>query len=437
MTFDWLKRWMPRGLQGRAALILLLPVVTLQLVISISFVQRHYEGVTQQMTRSVLIDLRYVAETVDAAPDRAAAAAAAARLGGPLELETRFAPPPVAGDSVRRWDLSGRQVVATLREGLDRVQAVETLGRQVTVWIGTDHGPLSLGFGRRRVSASNPHQLIVLIVVLGALMSTVSYLFLRNQLRPITRLAAAAAAYGKGRIVPYKAGGASEVRAAGMAFVDMRNRIERQSQARRMMLSGISHDLRTPLTRLRLGLSMLPEEEAAPLVGDVDEMRRLLDAFLDFARGDAGDEVERVDPAALVARVVEDARRTGQAVKLLPVQGPSEPMPLRPTALRRALENLIGNALRYGHRCEVTLIVSRRSLRLLVEDDGPGIPEARREEAMRPFTRLDPARNQDRGTGVGLGLAIVADIAHAHGGALHLGDSGRLGGLRAELVLAR
>lgn len=222
-----------------------------------------------------------------------------------------------------------------------------------------------------------------------------------------------------------------------MAFLDMRNRIERQTQARRLMLSGISHDLRTPLTRLRLGLTMLPDEEAALLVGDVDEMRRLLDAFLDFARGDASEEVETVDPAQLVTRIIEDAQRTGQAVILRPVQGESRPMPLRPTALRRALENLIGNALRYGSRCEVSLLVTPRGLRLLVEDDGPGIPEDRREEAMRPFTRLDPARNQDLGTGVGLGLAIVADIAHGHGGALHLGDSERLGGLRAELVLAR
>ncbi|WP_282025845.1 ATP-binding protein [Limimaricola cinnabarinus] len=437
MAFDWLKRWMPRGLQGRAALILLLPVVTLQLVISISFVQRHFEGVTQQMTRSVLIDLRFLSQAVDAAPDRAAAEARAQTLGQPLELEARFAP-PVPADAVRFFDLSGRAVIETLRAGLEAPLAVEVAeGRRVTAWIDTAHGPLAVTFDRRRVSASNPHQLIVLIVVLGALLTLVAYLFLRNQLRPVTRLAAVASAYGKGRILPYKAAGASEVRAAGMAFLDMRNRIERQTQARRLMLSGISHDLRTPLTRLRLGLTMLPEEEAAPLVGDVDEMRRLLDAFLDFARGDAAEAMETVDPADLVARVVEDAQRAGQAVRLRPVQGRSEPMPLRPTALRRALENLINNALRYGTRCEVALVVGPRSLRLSVEDDGPGIPEERREEAMRPFSRLDPARNQDRGTGVGLGLAIVADIAHGHGGALHLHDSEGLGGLRAELVLAR
>ncbi|GAD56800.1 ATP-binding protein [Limimaricola cinnabarinus] len=437
MVFDWLKRWMPRGLQGRAALILLLPVVTLQLVISISFVQRHFEGVTRQMTRSVLIDLRYLSESVDAAPDRAAAATVARQLGRPLELETRFAAPPAEGDAVRVIDLSGQAVIATLRAGLDGTLAVRIgSSRRVTVWIDTAHGPLEVRFDRRRVSASNPHQLIVLIVVLGALLTLVAYLFLRNQLRPVTRLAAVAAPTARARRA-LQAGAAAEVRAAGMAFLDMRNRIERQTQARRLMLSGISHDLRTPLTRLRLGLTMLPDEEAALLVGDVDEMRRLLDAFLDFARGDASEEVETVDPAQLVTRIIEDAQRTGQAVILRPVQGESRPMPLRPTALRRALENLIGNALRYGSRCEVSLLVTPRGLRLLVEDDGPGIPEDRREEAMRPFTRLDPARNQDLGTGVGLGLAIVADIAHGHGGALHLGDSERLGGLRAELVLAR
>ncbi len=440
MIFEWFKRMAPRGLYGRAALILLLPVVTLQLVISVSFIQRHFEGVTRQMTRSVMLELRYLetevsgAETVDAARREAAA------VGAPLDLGTRL---PAADlpprDLVKFFDLSGRAVIATLRDGLGGLLAVDMTRRsQVAVWVDTRHGPLEISFDRRRVSASNPHQLLVLIIVLGALLTLVSYLFLRNQLRPITRLASAASAYGRGRVVPYRPSGAAEVRAAGGAFLDMRNRIERQSQARVLMLSGISHDLRTPLTRLRLGLSMLAdEEEAQPLIGDVDEMRRLLDAFLDFARGDAADAVEDVDPAALLARVVEDAQRAGQAVVLLPIEGSCGPVPLRPVALRRALENLIGNALRYGNRAEVALQIGPRNLRITVEDDGPGIPADLRDEAQRPFTRLDPARNQDRGSGVGLGLAIVADIARTHGGTLRLSDGAKLGGLHAELVLAR
>jgi two-component system osmolarity sensor histidine kinase EnvZ len=218
------------------------------------------------------------------------------------------------------------------------------------------------------------------------------------------------------------------VRAAGTAFLDMRHRIERQTQARTAMLAGISHDLRTPLTRLRLGLSLLDEEDARDLVRDVDDMSRMIDAFLAFARGDAGDAGETVPLAPLVRGVVEDFRRSGQPVEMAPPQGEDPgPLPLHPTAIRRALENLISNALVYGGHALVTLAVGDRIIRLSVEDDGPGIPPERREEALRPFTRLDAARNQDS-PGVGLGLAIVADIARTHGGSLRLGESKTLGG---------
>lgn len=173
------------------------------------------------------------------------------------------------------------------------------------------------------------------------------------------------------------------------------------------------------------------------MMRDVDDMQRLLDDFLAFVRGDATEEAaEPSDPVALVTAVVEDARRAGQAVVLHSVEGRGEAM-LRAGAVRRALENLIGNATRYGTRAEVSVAILERALRISVEDDGPGIPKHRREEAMRPFTRLDDARNQDRGTGTGLGLAIAADIARSHGGTLRLGDSARLGGLKAEIVLAR
>jgi len=441
MIFRWLKQFMPRSLYGRAALILVLPVVVLQLVISVGFIQRHFEDVTRQMTRSVLVELTYLAETVAGAGSDAQAQARA--LGDPLALRTTIPAPSVpTQDVVRFYDLSGRVVIETLREGLPMLgPVVMTDNKLVTLWLQMPQGMLQVEFDRARVSASNPHQLLVLIIVLGALMTLIAYVFMRNQLRPIKRMAAAAAEFGKGRIVPYHPTGATEVRAAGAAFLDMRNRIERQTQARTMMLSGVSHDLRTPLTRLRLGLSLLDEAEAAPLRRDVDDMQRLLDAFLDFARGDAGDALEQVDPLALVTQVVEDARRAGQAAHLttgpLAPAGPPPTVMLRPMAVRRALENLIGNALRYGSKAEVGLVVSDRMIRISVEDDGPGIPADQREEAMRPFARLDPARNQDRGTGVGLGLAIVSDIARAHGGVLRLGESTRLGGLRADLVLAR
>jgi len=430
---------MPRGLYGRAALILIFPVLTLQLLVSVVFIQRHFDGVTRSMTSAVNIELRYLRDTVNAAADLAAAKQVAVTAGTALEMVLELpAPQPPPDDRTRLADLTGSVVIETLRAGVvgTRVVSLKDRGR-VRVWVTTDYGLLALNFNRGRVSASNPHQLLVIMVVMGALMTTISYFFLRNQLRPIKRMAAVAADYGKGRIKPFTPTGALEVRAAGMAFLDMRNRIERQSQSRTMMLSGVSHDLRTPLTRLRLGLSMLDSEDAAPLLRDVDDMQDLLDAFLDFARNDALDGLGLCAPRDILQSVLDDAVRSGHVVTAGHVVGPDEQVSLRPTAVRRALDNLVGNALRYGTCAVISLHVSDRTVRFTVEDDGPGIPATSREAAVSPFVRLDPARNQDKGTGVGLGLSIVADIARTHGGLLRLGDSSSLGGLKAELVLAR
>ncbi|MCX7299883.1 MAG: ATP-binding protein [Rhodobacterales bacterium] len=440
MFFQWLKRYLPRSLYGRAALILLVPILTLQIVISVSFVQRYYEDVTRQMTRSVILELEYLLQIADAAPDAVTAFRQAAAVGTPLGLTiTLPAPETRADDSRDFYDLSGRAMIKTLHDSIPAIGPVDlSTPREVTLRIATSQGDMQVSFDRTRVSASNPHQLLVMIAVLGLLLMLIAYIFLRNQLRPIRQLALAATEYGKGRIQPYRPSGAAEVRTAGAAFLDMRNRIERQAQTRTLMLSGISHDLRTPLTRMRLGLSLIDDPEAEPLRRDLDDMQHMLDAFLDFIRADASDALEPTDTVALVEQVVSDARRAGQAATLLAVEGNNPgPVPLRPLAIRRALDNLIGNALRYGGQADLTLSFSERTIRISVEDDGPGIPPDQREEALKPFSRLDPARNQDLGSGVGLGLAIVADIARAHGGVLRLGDSAALGGLRADLVLAR
>jgi two-component system osmolarity sensor histidine kinase EnvZ len=342
-------------------------------------------------------------------------------------------------------DLTGIVVISTLRANLERVEAVDlTADPGVSLRLATDKGPMLVEFARARVSASNPHQLLVLMLAVGLFMTLIAFLFLRNQLRPIKRLARAAEEFGKGRVVPYRVSGATEVRSAGSAFLHMRARIERHIEQRTLMLSGVSHDLRTPLTRLRLGLSMLPrdretEDEIAAMERDVDEMNKLVDAFLDFAReGALAGDPETLDPCAFVADVVADAQRAGQAVTLAecPGQGVAETT-FRPDALRRALENLIGNAVRYGKRAEVSVRLTTNELHICVEDDGPGIPPDQRAEALKPFARLDPARNQDRGQGVGLGLSIAADILRGHGGGLRLGQSEALGGLRAEMVLPR
>lgn len=438
MGFQWAKSYMPRSLYGRAALILLVPIVSLQLVVSVVFIQRHFEGVTQQMTRNIGLELRYLLHLVEAAPDPAEALRQVRQVGGPLAYAITLPDPPPAQDARRFYDFSGRAAMQTLRDELRGVRVFDLLqDRKVTVWIDTPHGVMSVGFDRRRVSASNPHQLLVLMVFTGALMTVIAFIFLRNQLRPIKRLALASEAFGKGRVTQYKPSGAIEVRAAGQAFLDMRARTLRQIEQRTMMLSGVSHDMRTPLTRLKLGLSMLEDgAELQAMQRDLGDMERLLDEFLAFARDDSLDDLETVDPLALVRDLAARFVAGGQEVSVVSVEGQGQAV-LRPMAVARALENLVGNAVRYGNRCELRVVVSEKAVRISVEDDGPGIPAERREEALKPFVRLDAARNQDLGSGVGLGLAIANDIARRHGGQLVLGESEALGGLKADLVLAR
>jgi two-component system, OmpR family, osmolarity sensor histidine kinase EnvZ len=434
-----LQRILPRGLYGRAALILILPIMIIQLVFATEFVQRFYEDVTGQMTQGVAIDLRFLmseieaSATIEEARDRVEPLAAA--------LQVVLAVPADATapteDRRARIDLSGDTIISTLHEQLPSLVAVDLTGenRLVQLTFDTRFGPVWAEVSRRRMSATNPHQLIVLMVFTSVLMTVIAYFFLRRQLRPITKLAEAAEEFGKGRAVTYRPRGAQEVRAAGRAFLDMRSRIERQIEQRTLMLSGVSHDLRTPLTRMRLALSLMSEDpEVTALQADVTQMERMVDEFLAFVRGDAMEGAEPTDMVSLVQGVVE---RMGDEVRLVGVEGMPEPVLVRPQAIVRALENLVSNAQRFGRRVEVRMIFLERSLRILVEDDGPGIPPERRDEALRPFTRLEEARDPNRGAGVGLGLSIASDTALNHGGALRLSESEALGGLKVELVIAR
>ena len=287
------------------------------------------------------------------------------------------------------------------------------------------------------MSAANPHQLLVNMVVFATLMTMIAYVYLRNQLRPITRLARAAEAFGKGRRVDYRPAGAVEVKAAGQAFVEMRDRIARQIEQRTLLLSGVSHDLRTPLTRMRLCLSMLePGEDVDALLSDVEDMERMIDAFLDFARGQSSEEPVVIDLKDMLEGCLDDERRAGHAVELA-APLPEVSLSLRPVAVQRAIAYLLSTAARYGRRVRLSCEAMERAVRIRVEDDGPGIRPEDRAAAMRPFMRLDAARNQNKGGSVGLGLAIAADTARRHGGTLRLGESPDLGGLSADLVLSR
>ncbi|PRY94968.1 two-component system osmolarity sensor histidine kinase EnvZ [Hasllibacter halocynthiae] len=431
-----LKRLTPRGLYGRAVLILLLPVVTVQLAVGAAFIQRYYADVTTQMTGNLARPLAAVVALVDEAPDLAAAREILAQAAPALGVEMRLPGPDVP--AFREWiDFSGRSVVTTLERFLPGLGDVYLAPGQrvVRAEVATVHGRLVVQVPRRLVTARNPHQLLVIMVFASVVLTAIAFLFLRNQVRPVQELARAATAFGRGQAVPYKPSGATEMRQAGQSFLDMRARIERAQQQRTIMLSGVGHDLRTPLTRMRLALEMSQDPEAPALLADVAEMETMTQAFLDFARADAGEGAETVEIGALAREVVEGARRAGRAVEEGEIDDVSATV--RPGAIRRALDNLVSNGARYGRRVMVTVRAGERSVVLQVEDDGPGIPEAEREAAMAPFVRLNHARPRDGGAGVGLGLAIARDAARAHGGTLRLGTSEALGGLRAEIVLPR
>jgi two-component system osmolarity sensor histidine kinase EnvZ len=427
MIFNWLKHYMPRSLYGRAAMILLLPVVVLQLVVTVVFMQRHFEGVTMQMSSTVAREVELVLSGVpETTLDVLGIRVADVSRDVLAELNTRL-----------WYDFSGVIITRNLNEILPQIKVIDLYNDDIVRLVADVDGQAKeIIFDRSRISAAKPHQLFVNMMFYGFLFTLIALIYLRNQLRPIKRLATAAEAFGRGRNMPFSPGGATEVRSAGTAFVDMRNRIERQIETRTLMLSGVSHDLRTPLTRMRLALAMLDDDEREPLEQDVDEMQGMIDAFLEFSKGGQAMEPEAVVVQTWIEQVVADCARAGRDVSLMHSEGEGTVM-LRLGGVRRALDNLIGNAVRYGSRAEVSMVLTDKFLRLRVEDDGPGIPENRRAEAQRPFTRLDPSRNQDKGGSVGLGLAIATDIARAHGGVLRLGESERLGGLRADIVIAR
>ena len=423
---------MPKRLYYRAALILVFPVVFLQLIVSIVFIQRHFEGVTVQMTRTVAAELDLITEVIER--DGAVAAQQIARsLGMSMSIvsqETNFL------ERRRIYDLTGLVVRRELLSLPEILNVDLPDNRKVNARIKSGQEYFDLQFSRRRVSASNPHQLIVYLLVFGAFFTVIAFFYLRNQLRPITRLADAAEAFGLGENVPYDPSGALEVRAAGQAFLDMRERIQRHLKQRTMILSGVSHDLRTPLTRLKLGLSFLPEEQREPLEKDVEDMNLLLNEFLDFAKQDNETDLptEDINPTVLVNELIENFRRTGIQIESIGEIG-NNFFKLKPFPIKRALENLINNADRYGKKILIEKKIENNFLIFSVHDDGPGIDEAHYDEVLQPFTRLDPSRNQNRGSGVGLGLPIAKEIAEGQGGSLKLSKSDILSGLNAALII--
>jgi two-component system osmolarity sensor histidine kinase EnvZ len=312
MIFNWLKHYMPRSLYGRAAMILLLPVVVLQLVVTVVFMQRHFEGVTMQMSSTVAREVELVLSGVpETTLDVLGIRVADVSRDVLAELNTRL-----------WYDFSGVIITRNLNEILPQIKVIDLYNDDIVRLVADVDGQAKeIIFDRSRISAAKPHQLFVNMMFYGFLFTLIALIYLRNQLRPIKRLATAAEAFGRGRNMPFSPGGATEVRSAGTAFVDMRNRIERQIETRTLMLSGVSHDLRTPLTRMRLALAMLDDDEREPLEQDVDEMQGMIDAFLEFSKGGQAMEPEAVVVQTWIEQVVADCARAGRDVSLMHSEG--------------------------------------------------------------------------------------------------------------------
>jgi two-component system osmolarity sensor histidine kinase EnvZ len=430
----WLNSVMPKGLYARALLIIIAPMVILQSVVAFVFMERHWNLVTQRLSAAVVQDIAAVIDIYRAYPQDADATAlrriASERLGMQVDfLPVSEMPPPGPKPF---FSLLDQTLSVELRKQINRPFWIDTVGKSsiVEIRIQLDNVVMRVFARRNAAYASNSEIFLFWMVGTSTVLLVVAIAFLRNQIRPILRLADAAEAFGKGRDVPnFRPRGAREVRRAAAAFIEMKQRVERSIEQRTTMLAGVSHDLRTILTRFKLELALIDSPEVDPMKKDIDEMSRMLEAYMAFARGDLGEQSAPTDMAEFLEELRGDAERHGHNATAtfhgVPI------VTVRSAAFKRCLANLVSNAARYAKSIAITGHRDHRWLNVTVDDDGPGIPAHLRDEAFKPFLRLDDARNQDEG-GTGLGLAIARDIARSHGGEIMLGDS-PMGGLRATV----
>jgi two-component system, OmpR family, osmolarity sensor histidine kinase EnvZ len=426
---------MPRGLYARALLIIILPMVILQSVLAFIFVERQWNEVTQRLSAGVVQDIAALIDVYKNYPQDADRAEIKRIAQDRLGLVVDFLPlgdlPPPGPKPF--FSLLDSALSTELSKQIGKPFWIDTVGKSalVEIRVQLDDSVMRIFARRSAAYASNAKIFLIWMVGTSGVLLLVAIMFLRNQIKPILRLADAAESFGKGREVPnFRPRGAREVRRAAAAFIEMKTRVERSLEQRTAMLAGVSHDLRTVLTRFKLELALIddsPEVEA--MTKDIDEMARMLEAYLAFARGDLGEQAEETDMAEFLDELKLDAERHGHKASVI-FHGPPV-VTVRPAAFKRCLENLVSNAARFAETIAITGHRDHRWLTITVDDDGPGIPPAMREEVFKPFLRLDDARNQDEG-GTGLGLAIARDIARSHGGDITLGDS-PLGGLRATV----
>lgn len=429
---------LPKGLYARALLIIIAPIVLLQSVLVLVFMERHWEYVTRRLSGATVQDIAMLVSLYEAYPQDDDYLQLTDMARQDLGLVVQISPGAKLPPQKERpfFGFLDRTLSKNIRSKIERPHWIDTVGASdyVDIRIELDDAVMKVLARRSQTYASNTHIFLLWMVTTSLILLTIAILFLRNQIRPILTLAQAADSFGRGQPAPkdFRVRGAREVRQASAAFMEMRDRIERHVEQRTTMLAGVSHDLRTVLTRFRLQLAMLGDsKEVQELVSDVDEMQQMLEDYLAFSKGGSGEEAARIDFYGLL-KEIHDAYASDPGLTVT-LNAPNHDFfaTVRRNAFKRALTNLVSNAARYGKKISITAMTSRRNLVVTVEDDGPGIPPELREAVFRPFYSRDKARNQNVKR-TGLGLAIARDVIRAHGGEIHLGES-RMGGLKATI----
>ena len=424
------KKLLPKRIFARAIVIIAAPILLLQVAIIYLTLERYWDRVTQQLSAITASEVAVITNQLNQKNLPGLRA-----LGRTLGMEISFAPqaklpPPI---KVPLTDFLHTSLQKQLKDSIQKPiwLDTQTLGNRVDIRIAAQNGVLRVIVPRRRTHAEKTYLLVTWTAAVAIISLAIAILFLRNQVRPIQRLAAVANRFGRGLDVrEFKPSGASEVRQAGLAFLNMRARLRRHVAQRTEMLGAISHDLRTALTRLKLQIAFLPENtETDALNKDIAEMEAMINAYLDFARGEGQEERPvRIDIDQMLREITSPIRNH----VVLETQ-PGLVARLRPQALRRCLNNLISNAQAYARNIKISAARNEQGIEIIIDDDGPGISPSQYEEAFRPFHRLDLARNQNI-PGSGLGLAIARDIARVAGGDITLAQS-PLSGLRVRLFV--
>ena len=430
------KRYLPKSFLGRSIMIIITPLILLQVVSTWIFYDRHWTTITRRLADSVaseialVIDARSVVENAASSDWLSGAAGDLGLLVNFQQGEILPNAPAVGGSGILDTRLAN-----AMRERVRRPFHIDTWSheRLVQIKVQLPDGVIEIFVSRQRLFSSTTYIFVMWMAGTSLLLFAIATIFMRNQVRPIRRLANAVDSFGKGRDVPgFKPEGATEIRRAAAAFERMRSRINNAMTQRTEMLAGVSHDLRTPLTRMKLQLALLEESpKVKELEEDLREMEIMVEEFLSFARGEGTEEVSENDLSVILGSVVRSAGASGGNVTLETDR--ELRFYMRPNAIRRCFTNLVVNATTHSDKVEVHAERRGNLVEVLVDDDGPGIPEDLREAVFKPFYRLDASRNPKTG-GTGLGLSIARDLARGSGGDIVLEES-PLGGLRARVRL--